>query len=364
MRVNTILKGDCIEVMKKLPDNSVDVIFADPPYFMQLGGDLLRPDATHVDAVTDSWDKFDNFQAYDTFTLNWLSQARRVLKENGSIWVIGSYHNIYRVGYHLQNLDFWILNDVVWVKTNPMPNFKGTRFANAHETLLWCTKSEKAKYTFNYESMKAFNDDIQMRSDWLLPICNGPERLKDESGKKVHTTQKPECLLYRILLASTNPGDVVLDPFFGTGTTGAVAKKLGRKFIGIEREEKYIKYAKKRLSAISNIIDDTLYEPISPKKAEPRIPFGSVIEHGLIKPGQKLFDAKRKYCAVVRADGSIQTATHHGSIHQVGAKLQGIPSCNGWTFWHILTKKTKKNDSELIALDKFREQLKQQLQII
>ncbi len=364
MRTNTIIQGDCIEVMKKMPDNSVDVIFADPPYFMQLGGDLLRPDATHVDAVTDAWDKFDNFASYDTFTVEWLKQARRVLKENGTIWVIGSYHNIFRVGYCLQNLDFWILNDIIWVKTNPMPNFKGTRFANAHETLLWCAKSEKAKYTFHYESMKAFNDDIQMRSDWLLPICNGPERLKDEKGKKVHTTQKPEALLYRILLASTNPGDIILDPFFGTGTTGAVAKKLGRKYIGIEREAKYIKYAKKRLASIPNVKDDTLYEPIAPKKAEPRIPFGSVIAHGLIKPGQKLFDAKKRYCAIVKADGSVRTDMHQGSIHQVGAKLQGLPSCNGWTFWHVPTKKRRKDDTEMVVLDMYRQKLKEELETL
>ena len=358
MRTNTIIKGDCIEVMKKIPDNSVDVIFADPPYNMQLGSNLLRPDATHVDAVTDDWDKFDSFDTYDSFTLNWMKEAKRILKENGTIWIIGSYHNIYRVGYHLQNLKFWILNDIIWVKTNPMPNFRGTRFANAHETLLWCAKSEKAKYTFNYESMKAFNDDIQMRSDWLLPICNGPERLKNESGKKVHTTQKPECLLYRILLASTNQGDVVLDPFFGTGTTGAVAKKLGRKYIGIEKDETYIKYAKKRLACIKPEKEANIFDTIQPKKAEPKIPFGSLLEQGILKPGQKIFDVKQRFCAIIRADGTIHSGKYHGSIHQVAAALQGVLSCNGWTFWHTMDKKQKNKKPVLISLDHYREQLK------
>ncbi len=353
--VNQILQGDSLSVLKTLPDECVDVVFADPPYFMQLGGDLLRPDSSKVDAVTDDWDKFENFEAYDQFTKEWLTEARRVLKKDGTLWVIGSYHNIFRVGYQLQNLGFWILNDVVWVKTNPMPNFKGTRFTNAHETLIWCSKSEKSKYTFNYESMKAFNDGLQMRSDWQLPICSGSERLKDEAGKKVHTTQKPEGLLYRVILSSTQPKDIILDPFFGTGTTGAVAKKMGRRFIGIERDPVYIQYAQKRLDAIPDIIDDTMFEPIS-KKSEPRIPFGSVIEHGLVKPGEKLFDVKRKFCATVRADGSLETGKEHGSIHQLGAKLQGLPSCNGWTFWYV-----HKKDDRLVVLDTLRQQLKQEL---
>ena len=364
IQTNCILQGDSIEMMRTLPDKCVDVIFADPPYFMQLGGDLLRPDSSKVSAVDDAWDKFSNFEAYDAFTKAWLSEARRILKDDGTLWVIGSYHNIFRVGYQLQNLNFWMLNDIVWVKTNPMPNFKGTRFTNAHETLIWCAKSDKSKYTFNYESMKAFNDDTQMRSDWHLPICSGPERLKDANGKKVHSTQKPESLLYRIILASTNPGDVILDPFFGTGTTGAVAKKLGRKYIGIEREQTYIEQAQKRLNAISEIIDDTIYEPYTTKKNEPRIPFGSVVEHGLLKPGQKLFDAKRRYCAVVQADGSLQTGSEKGSIHRLGAKLQGVESCNGWMFWH-LPSNTQENglsgSKGLIAIDSLRQQLKQEL---
>ncbi|MBQ8557501.1 MAG: site-specific DNA-methyltransferase [Alphaproteobacteria bacterium] len=360
IQTNCIYQGNSIEVMRSLPDKCVDVVFADPPYFMQLGGDLLRPDSSKVDAVTDSWDKFADFLAYDTFTIDWLKEARRILKDDGTLWVIGSYHNIFRVGYQLQNLGFWMLNDIIWVKTNPMPNFKGTRFTNAHETLIWCAKSDKSKYTFNYESMKVFNEDTQMRSDWHLPICSGGERLKTDDGKKVHTTQKPESLLYRVILASTNPGDVILDPFFGTGTTGAVAKKLGRKYIGIEREETYIRHAQKRLDEIADIIDDTLYEPKSSKRAEPRIPFGSVVEHGLLKPGQKLFDIKKRYCATVRADGSLQTGRESGSIHQLGAKLQGLPSCNGWTFWHMPAG--RKSD-ELVAIDSLRQQLKQAIYV-
>lgn len=356
MKTNFIMHGDSIEQMKKLPDNSIDVIFADPPYNMQLGGDLHRPDNTKVDAVNDAWDKFSDFTAYDDFTVEWMNQARRILKENGTMWVIGSYHNIFRVGAKIQDLGFWILNDIVWVKTNPMPNFRGTRFTNAHETLIWCAKSEKSKYTFNYDSMKNFNDGLQMRSDWHVPICLGAERLKDETGKKVHTTQKPEALLYRIILASTNPGDVILDPFFGTGTTGAVAKKLGRHYIGIERDENYIKYAQKRLDAITQIADDTALEPAN-KKAEPRIPFGSVIEHGLIKPGTKLFDSKRRFCATVKADGSIYLGSEHGSIHQMGAKVAGVASCNGWTFWHF---ERKKNEA-LLPIDTLRQQLKSEI---
>lgn len=356
VETNVILKGDCIEKMRSLPDACVDVIFADPPYFMQLRKDLHRPDATKVGAVDDDWDKFSDYKAYDAFTNDWLTQARRVLKDNGTLWVIGSYHNIFRVGAKVQDLGFWILNDIIWTKTNPMPNFKGTRFTNAHETLMWCVKSMDAKYTFNYESMKVFNEDLQMRSDWHLPICNGPERLKNEAGKKVHTTQKPEALLYRVILASTHPGDVILDPFFGTGTTGAVAKKLGRKYIGIEREEEYIKYAQKRLDGIEEILDDAVLEATC-KKAEPRIPFGSVIEHGLLKPGAKLFDSKRKYCATVKADGSLYLGSEKGSIHQMGAKVAGLPSCNGWTFWHF---ENKKSDA-LLPLDELRKQLKDEL---
>ncbi len=356
LKLNSIYQGDCIEIMNALPEKSVDVIFADPPYNMQLGGDLTRPDSSLVDGVTDDWDQFESFRTYDQFTHDWMKAARRILKDNGTMWVIGSYHNIFRVGCQIQDMGFWILNDIIWAKTNPMPNFKGTRFTNAHETLIWCAKSDKSKYTFNYDSMKAFNEDVQMRSDWHLPICTGHERLKDENGKKVHTTQKPESLLYRVIMSSTNPGDVVLDPFFGTGTTGAVAKKLGRSFVGIERDPVYIAAAKARLDAIQEIADSSLLEPTC-KKAEPRIPFGSVIEHGLLNPGEHLFDAKRKFVATVKADGTLVTPSATGSIHKVGAQLQGLPSCNGWTFWHFEDRRK----SELQSIDCLRQQLKHEL---
>lgn len=356
LKLDSIYHGDCIEMMNALPEKSVDVIFADPPYNMQLGGDLTRPDSSVVDGVTDEWDRFDSFQKYDKFTHAWMKAARRLLKDNGTMWVIGSYHNIFRVGTQIQDMGFWILNDVIWEKTNPMPNFKGTRFTNAHETLIWCAKSDKSKYTFNYDSMKAFNEDVQMRSDWHLPICTGHERLKNEDGKKVHTTQKPESLLYRVIMASTKVGDVVLDPFFGTGTTGAVAKKLGRHFIGMERDEAYIMAAKKRLDAIKVQEDTQWLAPIC-KKTEPRIPFGSVLEHGLLPAGIRLFDAKRKFVATVKADGTLVTENAQGSIHQVGARLQGLPSCNGWTFWHFEVA----DKNELQSIDSLRQQLKEEM---
>jgi modification methylase len=332
--IDTILEGDCIAQMARLPDKSVDMIFADPPYNLQLGGDLFRPEGSRVDAVDDDWDKFDSLAAYDGFTRDWLEQARRILKDDGTIWVIGSYHNIYRVGALLQDAEFWILNDIVWRKSNPMPNFRGTRFTNAHETLLWCSKSEKARYTFNYRAMKALNDDLQMRSDWLLPICSGSERVKGENGSKAHPTQKPEALLYRILLACTKPGDVVLDPFFGTGTTGAVARRLGRRWIGIEREHSYVKVAKERITSTLPL-DESAMRTVPDKREQPRVAFGILVESGLVPAGTSLTDAKRRWTATVRADGSIACDVNAGSIHKVGAALQGAPSCNGWTFWHV-----------------------------
>ncbi len=330
--VNQILGGDCVEVMRGLPEKSVDMIFADPPYNLQLGGELHRPNNTRVDGVEEHWDRFDSLAAYDRFTRDWLAAAHRILKDDGTIWVIGSYHNIFRVGVTLQDLGFWVLNDVVWVKTNPMPNFRGTRFTNAHETLIWCSRGKDARYTFNYQAMKALNDDLQMRSDWLIPLCVGPERLKAENGGKAHPTQKPEALLHRVIMASTQPGAVVLDPFFGTGTTGAVARKLGRNFIGIEREAEYRRIAETRLAAISDVVDLELVDAPA-KRRETRIPFGWVVEHGLLRPGDILFDPGKRWTAKVRADGSIVSAQHRGSIHQVGAAVQGAPSCNGWTFW-------------------------------
>jgi modification methylase len=347
--LDTILRGDCIEQMARLPDKSVDMIFADPPYNLQLGGDLFRPEGSRVDAVDDDWDKFDSLATYDDFTRDWLAEARRILKDNGTIWVIGSYHNIYRVGSLLQDADFWILNDIVWRKTNPMPNFRGTRFTNAHETLLWCAKDEKARYTFNYRAMKALNDDLQMRSDWLLPICAGGERVKGADGAKAHPTQKPEALLYRVLLACTKPGDVVLDPFFGTGTTGAVARRLGRGWIGIERESAYVKVARERIASTLPL-DESAMQTVADKRDQPRVAFGVLVESGLVPAGTTLTDSKRRWSAAVRADGSIVCESHMGSIHKVGAALQGAPSCNGWTFWHV------ERDGGLILLDALRQQ--------
>jgi len=346
---NVIIQGDCIAEMAQLPSRSVDMIFADPPYNLQLGGDLFRPEGSRVDAVDDDWDKFDSLAAYDDFTRDWLQEARRILKDDGTIWVIGSYHNIYRVGALLQDAEFWILNDIVWRKSNPMPNFRGTRFTNAHETLLWCAKDEKARYTFNYRAMKGLNDDLQMRSDWYLPICAGAERIKGADGAKAHPTQKPEALLYRILLACTKPGDVVLDPFFGTGTTGAVARRLGRRWIGIERESAYVKVAHERIASTLPL-DESAMQTVPDKREQPRVAFGTLVENGLVPAGTQLTDAKRRWTANVRADGSIAGGGKSGSIHQVGAALQGAPSCNGWTFWHV------EQSGTLTVLDALRQQ--------
>jgi modification methylase len=347
--LDAILQGDCIAEMARLPDKSVDMIFADPPYNLQLGGDLFRPEGGKVDACDDDWDKFDSLAAYDDFTRDWLDQARRILKDDGTIWVIGSYHNIYRVGSLLQDADFWILNDIVWRKANPMPNFRGTRFTNAHETLLWCAKDEKARYTFNYRAMKALNDDLQMRSDWVLPICSGGERVKDAAGDKAHPTQKPEALLYRILLACTKPGDVVLDPFFGTGTTGAVARRLGRRWLGIEREPAYVEVARERIQSTLPL-DESAMGVMAETRSQPRVAFGLLVESGMIAAGSMLTDSKRRWSALVRADGSIECDGHAGSIHKVGAALQGAPSCNGWTFWHL------ENGGAVVLIDSLRQQ--------
>jgi modification methylase len=334
MTKDRILIGDCIATLQSLPERSVDMVFADPPYFLQLENELLRPNNTRVDGVDDDWDKFGGFADYDRFTREWLTAARRVLKDDGTLWVIGTYHNIFRIGTVLQDIGFWMLNDVIWRKTNPMPNFRGRRFANAHETLIWCAKQQKSRYTFNYEAMKALNDELQMRSDWLLPICSGSERLKDSEGKKAHPTQKPESLLHRVILAATNPGDLVLDPFFGTGTSGVVAKKLGRHYLGIERDETYATIAEKRLSKTRPPQDVSLVATPS-KRAEPRIPFGWLVERGLLSAGDILTDQSGRWHAKVRADGTLVCADATGSIHRVGAHVQGAPACNGWVFWHI-----------------------------
>jgi modification methylase len=353
--LDSILVGDCIVELKKLPSKSVDVVFADPPYNLQLQRQLYRPDQSKVDAVDDAWDRFSDFQSYDAFTQSWLAECRRVLKDTGTIWVIGSYHNIFRVGTILQDLGFWVLNDVIWRKTNPMPNFRGKRFTNAHETLIWAAKSADQKsYTFNYEAMKALNEELQMRSDWLISICNGSERLKTPEGSKVHPTQKPEALLHRVLIASSNPGDVVLDPFFGTGTTGVAAKRLGRHFIGIERERTYAQAAIERLKQTQRL-DAELIKVSTGKRAEPRIPFGALIERGLIKPGEMLYDPMRRTAAKVRADGSLVCKDATGSIHKIGAIVMQAEACNGWTFWHVRKGKS------YIPIDLLRQQIRQEL---
>lgn len=355
--LDQILQGDCVERMRALPDGCIDLVFADPPYNLQLGGDLRRPDQSAVDGVDEAWDRFDSFAAYDAFSRAWLAEARRILKPNGAIWVIGSYHNIFRVGAVMQDAGFWLLNDVVWRKSNPMPNFRGTRFTNAHETLIWASRSKEAKYTFNYTALKTSNDDLQMRSDWEFPICTGAERLKRDNGSKTHPTQKPEALLHRILIATTRPGEVVLDPFFGTGTTGAIAKRLGRHFIGLERDEGYIAAANARIAAVEPAALEDLQTTPS-RRAKPRIPFGVVVESGLLRPGAVLWCPRRKYAARVRADGSLAVTDARGravqgSIHKIGAHLQSAEACNGWTYWHF-----KSNDGYK-PIDCLREKLRE-----
>ena len=329
---NKILNENSLEVLRKIPDKTFDLIFADPPYNLQIGQKLKRPDDSKVNGVNDVWDQFKNFQHYDNFCKTWLIESKRILKDNGRIWVIGSYHNIFRIGYHLQNLNYWILNDVIWRKKNPMPNFKGTRFTNAHETLIWASKNKKSKYTFNYQSLKCLNDDLQMRSDWMFSICNGRERLK-KNGKKVHSTQKPEALLHRIILATTNKNDFILDPFLGTGTTAVVAKKLGRRYFGIEKDKNYFIAANERINK-TKVIEENYLDALENNKSKPRVPFGSLVELGIIKPGTSIFDQKKKINAKIMVDGSIRHSSVVGSIHKVAAKILGTESCNGWTYWH------------------------------
>ncbi len=352
---NRIIQGDCVAAMNDMPEGVADLIFADPPYNLQLEGELRRPDNSKVDACDDAWDQFASLDEYDRFTRAWLTASRRVLKDNGAIWVIGSYHNIFRVGAILQDLGFWILNDVIWRKANPMPNFRGRRFTNAHETLIWAAKSRDQKsYTFNYEAMKALNEELQMRSDWHLPICSGGERLKDENGDKAHSTQKPESLLHRVILSSTNPGDVVLDPFFGSGTTGAVAKRLSRRFIGLERDPNYVRLARQRLAAVVPAEDDVIAVTRS-KRAEPRVPFGTLVERGMLKPGAVLTGMGGRFRAKVRADGTLVCADATGSIHRIAAHVQGLDACNGWTFWHYEQK------GSMIPIDLLRQQVRAEL---
>ena len=354
MELDAVIPGDCIEVMRALPAASVDLIFADPPYNLQLRGDLHRPDNSRVDAVDDDWDRFASFATYDAFTRAWLGAARRLLRPDGAIWVIGSYHNVFRLGAALQDAGFWILNDVIWRKSNPMPNFRGKRLTNAHETLIWAAKSDQSKYTFNYEAMKALNEGIQMRSDWVIPLCTGAERLKTDDGEKAHPTQKPEALLHRVLVASTRPGDVVLDPFFGTGTTGAVAKRLRRHFVGIEREPAYRAAAERRIAGVRPL-DAEAAAVTTPKRAEPRIAFGQLVERGLLAAGETLVSLNGRHAARVRADGTLIASDVRGSIHQVGAALEGAPSCNGWTYWHF------EKDGAIVPIDFYRQQIRAEM---
>ncbi|MCX5620210.1 MULTISPECIES: site-specific DNA-methyltransferase [Bombella] len=349
MPLNRILRGECVEVMKTLPDASVNCVFADPPYNLQLRGELRRPDESVVDGVDDDWDKFTGYEAYDDFTRAWLSEARRLLHKDGTIWVIGSYHNIFRLGAIMQDLGFWILNDIIWRKSNPMPNFRGRRFTNAHETLIWAARGPESKYRFNYQAMKALNEDLQMRSDWYLPLCTGNERLKNEHGLKLHPTQKPESLLHRTLLAATMAKDVVLDPFCGTGTTPAVAKKLGRRYVAIERHPDYIKAAEARLAEIEALPAEQL--EITPAKRElPRIPFGSFVENGSLPPGTVVYDRQKRLKARVSPDGTLVSGQHRGSIHKLGALLTNAASCNGWTFWYF------ERDGQLVPIDVLRQE--------
>ena len=341
--LNKIIKGDCVKILDSFPENCIDLIFADPPYNLQLQQELWRPNMTKVDAVDDEWDKFRNFNEYDTFTIQWLAACRRVLKDTGTIWVIGSYHNIYRVGAILQNLGFWILNDIVWVKTNPMPNFRGVRFTNAHETLIWAQKKRGAHYTFNHHTMKNLNDDKQMRSDWETPICSSKERVKT-NGEKIHPTQKPEALLYRIIQSSSNPGDIILDPFFGTGTSGVIAKKLERHWIGIELDRKYIKAAQKRIDETNpSLSDDSVYQTRARNQGF-KIPFGKLLELGLIQPGDKVYLDKTGDEAIILADGHISSNEYRGSIHTVASALIGA-RCNGWTHWEYIDPRTNNKKS-------------------
>ena len=347
---NRIINGDSLKELKNIPSESFDLIFADPPYNLQLKKELNRPDSSKVNAVNDEWDKFESFKSYDEFTLNWLSECKRILKKDGTIWVIGSYHNIFRVGCKIQDLGFWILNDVIWNKNNPMPNFRGTRFTNAHETLIWASKSEKSKYTFNYQSLKCLNDDLQMRSTWKLPICSGNERLK-QKGKKVHSTQKPEALLHRILLASSNKNDFILDPFSGSGTTAVVAKKLGRIFLGIEKDKNYFEVSIRRVKN-TKPIEENYLDTLKNNRSKPRVPFGSLVEMGVIRPGTEIYDKKKKINAKIMADGSIKYQETEGSIHKIAAKILGAESCNGWTYWYY------KSGNSLKSIDELRQRLR------
>ncbi|MFL1780425.1 RAMA superfamily domain-contaning DNA methylase [Candidatus Hepatincolaceae symbiont of Richtersius coronifer] len=345
--LNKIILGDCLEVLKTIEDQSVDLVFADPPYNMQMSKKLLRPNRTKVNGVQEiAWDQFTSFQSYDDFSLSWLTETQRVLKPSGTFWVTGTYHNIFRIGKIIQDLGLWILNDLIWAKTNPMPNFKGVRFSNAHETLIWAAKSRDSKYCFNYQSMKILNDDKQMTSIWNLPVCNGSERLKIEN-KTVHPTQKPMDLLMRVILASTLENDIILDPFSGTGTTAVVAKMLGRRFIGIEKDQHYLTLAQARLdNTVPLNINHVQLKDVKPNK---RVSLGNLIQKGLLEVGESIYDKNLENPAIVCLDGSlIYTNEAVGSIHQVAEKIIKKPT-NGWFFWYIC------RDDTLLSLNILRE---------
>jgi modification methylase len=349
--LDQVLVGDCIETLRRLPPASVHAIFADPPYNLQLKGELRRPDSSVVDAVDDAWDRFEDFAAYDAFCREWLAECRRVLRKDGTIWVIGSYHNVFRLGTAMQDLGFWILNDVIWRKANPMPNFRGRRFTNAHETLIWAARGADSRYRFNYQAMKALNEGLQMRSDWFIPLCTGAERLRDDAGAKLHPTQKPEALLHRVLLACTLPGEVVLDPFLGSGTTAAVARRLGRRFIGIERETAYAQAAMRRVEQTAPV-EESIALALPSRRDQPRIAFGVLVERGMVPVGATLTDRHRRWRAQVGADSTLRCGAVAGSIHKVGAELQAAPSCNGWTFWFV-----EGRDGRLRLLDELRQEV-------
>lgn len=346
MKIDEVLCGNCLDVLKTIPDKSVDLVFADPPYFMQTDGELLRNTGEVFAGVNDEWDKFESLENYDKFCASWLSECKRILKDNASIWVIGSFQNIFRLGYIMQHLGFWIINDIIWAKTNPVPNFKGTRFCNAHETLIWCMKNKNSGYTFNYKTMKFLNANKQDKSVWNIGLCIGNERLKDTTGKKVHSTQKPELLLEKIILASTKENDLILDPFFGTGTTGAVAKKFARHFIGIEQNEKYVNIAKSRIRQISPVLNDITLNKLEIKP--PRVSLKKLLGAGFLQIGQKFYDKNKNIICSLISDEKVSDESDILSIHQMAAKHLNRANYNGWNYFYIL------NNDKLVSIDKLR----------
>ncbi|NLX10136.1 MAG: site-specific DNA-methyltransferase [Chloroflexi bacterium] len=355
--LDRIWHGDCLEILPTLPPGSVDLVFADPPYNLQLERELWRPNLTKVDAVDDTWDQFDGLHAYDAFTRAWLAAVRAVMKDTATIWISGTYHNIFRVGAMMQDLGFWILNTVTWFKPNAMPNFRGTRLKNDVEFVIWAKRGKQGRYTFNHHPMKRYNASKQLGCVWEIPVCTGPERLRDANGQRLHSTQKPEELLRRIILASSQPGDVVLDPFLGSGTTAAVARLLRRRWIGIEREARYVEAARQRVEAVQPLEpDDPLLAAFVPSRPV-RVPFRALIERGYLQPGQPIYLDQPPHTGIVLANGQVQVDHLIGSIHQLGARLKNAPSCNGWTHWYYHDEATGQRH----MLDHLREQVRQSL---